>query len=207
MYINWLGLSCFKLQTKGNIIITDPFSDKVGITMPKLKADVVILSEPGNENVSDVKRLSGDNFLIDGPGEYELKEDYIYGLKAGELDQTANYIFRLESEEIALGFLGELNHSLTDEQLETMEGVDVLFLPVGSLTAERRTKIISQIEPRIVIPMYYHLPKLKLKLESAEKFAKEMGIKNIEPQEKLILKKKDLPQEETKVIFLKPSYA
>ncbi|MFA6027512.1 MAG: MBL fold metallo-hydrolase [Patescibacteria group bacterium] len=205
MHINWLGLSCFKIQTKGNTIITDPYGDKTGLTMPKQKADVVLLSDPKNDNVNNTKRLIGDNFLIDGPGEYELKEDYIYGLKAGETDQTGNFIFRIESEEISLGFLGVLNHSLTDAQLETMEGVDVLFLPVSSLTSERRTKIISQIEPRIVIPMYHHIPKLKLKLENVEKFAKEMGIKNIEAQDKLILKKKDLPQEETKVIFLKNS--
>lgn len=206
MHIYWLGLSCFKIQSKENIIITDPYNDKVGLNMPKLKTDIVVLSDPKDNNINNVQRLSGEHFLIDGPGEYEIKQNFVYGLKAGELDQTSSYIYRLEAEDISVGFLGLLNHSLTNEQLEVMEDVDVLLLPVSSLNSERRTKIISQIEPRIVIPMYYQTPKVKLKLEAVEKFAKEMGIKKIESEDKIILKAKDLPQEETKVVFLNPSF-
>lgn len=204
MHINWLGVSCFKIQSKENVIITDPYADKVGITMPKLKSDIIILSDPDNSNINNINRLSGEPFLINGPGEYEIKQNFIYGIKAGDTDQTGNYIYRLEAEDMSLGFLGLLNHSLTNEQLEIMEDVDVLLLPISSLNPERRTKIISQIEPRVVIPMYYQTPKIKIKLETVEKFAKEMGIKKIVSEEKIILKAKDLPQEETKVIFLQP---
>jgi L-ascorbate metabolism protein UlaG (beta-lactamase superfamily) len=203
MHISWLGFSCFKIQTKENIIITDPYSDKSGLKMPKLKADIILVSDRQNELCNNVDRLSGENFLINQAGEYEIKENLFYAIPAGEADQNKNLIFQAESEGMTIGFLGLLNHSLSNEQLETIEGVDILFLPVSSLTSERRTKIISQIEPRIVIPMYYQLPKTKIKLESIEKFAKEMGQKKIEFLDKIVLKKKDLPQEETRVIFLK----
>lgn len=203
MHISWLGFSCFKIQTKENIIITDPYTDKAGLKMPKLKADIVLISDRENEICNNVDRLSGEHFLINQAGEYEIKENLIYAIPAGEADQNKNLIYHIESENMTIGFLGLLNHSLSNEQLETMEGVDILFLPVSSLTSERRTKIISQIEPRIVIPMYYQLPKTKIKLESVEKFAKEMGQKKIEFLDKIILKKKDLPQEETRIAFLK----
>ncbi|MDO8559272.1 MAG: lactamase, partial [bacterium] len=65
-------------------------------------------------------------------------------------------------------------------------------------------KIISQIEPRIVIPMHYSLPKLKVKIDGLEPFLKEMGQKSAESQPKLLIKKKDLTAEETKVIVLQP---
>jgi hypothetical protein len=52
--------------------------------------------------------------------------------------------------------------------------------------------------------MHYHLPKLKIKLDGVDKFLKEMGKKSIEPQPKLLIKKKDLPAEETNIVVLKP---
>lgn len=206
MHINWLGLSCIKITSKENIIITDPYDDATGLKMPKLKADITILSNPQDKNFSNVSRLSGENFLIDKPGEYEIKQTFVYGLPAGASDQLNNIIYCIKAEGMSCGFVGALNHSLTDEQLEILEGVDILFLPVGSLSSEHRTKIVSHIEPRIIIPIYFDLPKQKIKLDSPEKFAKEMGIKNIESIDKLVIKQKDLPQDENKVIFLKPSF-
>ena len=52
--------------------------------------------------------------------------------------------------------------------------------------------------------MHYALPKLKIKREGAEKFLKTMGIKKIEPVNKLTIKKKELAEEEAKIIVLKP---
>ncbi len=46
MYINWLGLSCFKIQTTESTIITNPFAPNTGLRRPRLSAQVVILSNP-----------------------------------------------------------------------------------------------------------------------------------------------------------------
>jgi len=46
------------------------------------------------------------------------------------------------------------------------------------------------------------LPGMKLKLDAVDKFVKEMGVKP-EETDKLKLAKKDLPQEETKLVILK----
>jgi L-ascorbate metabolism protein UlaG (beta-lactamase superfamily) len=62
--------------------------------------------------------------------------------------------------------------------------------------------VISQLEPRIVIPMHYQLPKLRTKLDSVEKFLKTMGKKSVQPLPKLTIKKKDLLSEETKIVVL-----
>lgn len=202
MHISWLGMSCFKIQTKDITIVTNPFADKVGLEMPHLKADIVLVSDLKNEVCNNIPRLSGENFLIQGPGEYETKNVFVYGLTAGETDQVQATIYLIDDGELTVAFLGLINHSLNDAQLEIMEGADILLLPVSSLTAERRSKILSQIEPRIVIPMYFQIKGSKLKLESLNVFLKEFGAKSSEPQDKIIVRKKDLPQEETKIIVL-----
>ena len=92
-----------------------------------------------------------------------------------------------------------------NKQLEKLEGIDVLLIPVGgkfTLDAKKAVEVISQIEPRIVIPMHYKTKDLKTDgLEGVDKFIKELGI---EPryEEKLKISKKELPSENTELIIL-----
>jgi hypothetical protein len=52
--------------------------------------------------------------------------------------------------------------------------------------------------------MHYHLPGLKIKLDGIDKFLKEMGKKSVEAEQKLLIKKKDLPAEDMNIVVLKP---
>lgn len=201
MQIQWTGLSSFRIQTQQAVIITDPFADNTGLTMPKLKADIVLLSDATNSLSNNVKRLTGDFRLIEGAGEYEIKQTFIYGIPA------THTIYLMEDEGITVAFLGALDSGLTNDQLEKLEGVDILLLPVSSLDKDLRTTIVSQLEPRVIIPYLYDQPHLKNKLENVEIFLKEIGAKNPATQEKYVIKKKDLPQEETTVVLLSPSQA
>jgi L-ascorbate metabolism protein UlaG (beta-lactamase superfamily) len=86
-----------------------------------------------------------------------------------------------------------------------LAGVDILMIPVGgndSLDAKKAVEVVSQIEPRIVIPMHYAATGIKVALDSVEKFIKELGIKPRE-EEKLKISKKDLPQEDMELVILK----
>lgn len=202
MHITWLGMSCFKITSGETTIVIDPYQDKFGLKMPKAKADIVVSSNPDADECNNFKRMMGDFFLIKGPGEYERNDIFIYGVQAGEGDQKGSTIYLLDVNDMKVSHLGMINHSLTDKQLETMEGADILLLPVSSLLPEKRTKIISQIDPRMIVPMYYKIPNCKAKLETLDKFIKETGGKPGEAEEKLIIKKKDLPQDKTNVAIL-----
>lgn len=199
MQIQWLGLGSFRIQTKNSVIVTDPYADSTGLIMPKLKADIVLVSDTKNEAANNTKRLSGDYFLIDGPGEYEARNTFIYGIPA------ARTIYLIEDEGIKVVFLGQLDTGLKNENLELIEGADIVLLPVSSLSKDARSMVISQIEPRVVIPYLFNQPKAKAKLEDLEVFLKEMGIKEAKPQDKFVTKGKDLPQEETQTIILSPN--
>jgi L-ascorbate metabolism protein UlaG (beta-lactamase superfamily) len=87
--------------------------------------------------------------------------------------------------------------------------IDVLFVPIGGgshINSAQATEIVSQIEPKLVIPISYKLPGLTLlaqNLEGLEKFAKEMGATDLTPQPKLQIS--TTPSvEETKLVILEP---
>ena len=104
-----------------------------------------------------------------------------------------------------LGDIGQ--KQLTDLQVEKIGSVDILMIPIGgtyTISSAEAQKIISQIEPKIVIPMHYKLPKLKIKLESLDKFLKVMGKNSIEPQTKFLIKSSILPKEGMEIVVLKP---
>ncbi len=221
MQIQWFGQSCFKLIAKNadktTTIITDPYHSEYGLKkLPRLSADIVTISHDHKDH-SNSKAVKGtenhpDPYVISGPGEYEISNVFIYGIsswhdnKQGK-DKGENIIYLMNVEKINIAHLGDLGQTeLTDQQLETMNNVDILLIPVDgkyTLNAEQATKIVAQVEPRIVIPMHYKIPGLKLDFDSVDKFIKQMGGK-AEELDKLRINKKDLPQEETKLIVLKP---
>ncbi|MCD6528108.1 MBL fold metallo-hydrolase [bacterium] len=217
MHIIWKGQACFQLLTapkKGELIsiVIDPFDESIGLKVPSLSADILLITHHHRDH-DNIKAIKGTPFVIDGPGEYEIKNIFVQGIPAfhdnvGGKKRGKITIFTIEIEEMRVCHLGDLGQKeLTAEQLNQIGDVDILMIPVGGIyTIDGREafKIISQIGPKVVIPMHYQIPKLKIKLEKIDKFLKVMGIKSIEAQNKLLVKKKDLPTEEMKVVILKP---
>ena len=68
MDISWYGFSCFRIRENGVTILCDPFDKSIGITMPKVRADIVTLShDQAGHNA--IERTTGDPKIITGPGE------------------------------------------------------------------------------------------------------------------------------------------
>lgn len=212
MIITWYGQSCVRLQSKDTAVVFDPYNPSVGLKLPKLSADVLCITHD-HEDHNNIAAVSGNPFLIDSPGEFEVKGIFVYGLSSSHDDQEGkergkNTIYCIEYEDMMITHLGDLGTTkLTEEQLERIEGTDILFIPVGgvyTIDARQAAEVISQIEPRIIIPIHYRIPHLKYKLDSIEPFMKAQGIKNGDEQESFKILKKDLPQEKTETIILKP---
>ncbi len=212
MIITWQGHSCFKIQDKigpeGVTVVTDPFSKDIGLKVPNFEADIVTVSH-NHEDHNNIGALRGNPFVIDCAGEYDFKGVLVEGIdsyhdeKQGA-ERGKNIIFRLEVEDISIVHLGDLGAPLDNSQLEKLAGTDILLIPVGgkyTLDAKGAVEVISQLEPRIIIPMHYKIEGLKIDIDPIEKFVKELGI---EPtyEEKLKISKKDLPQEEMELVIL-----
>ncbi|MCK5416643.1 MBL fold metallo-hydrolase [Candidatus Parcubacteria bacterium] len=214
MIISWLGQSCFKIQSKVGIdnitIAIDPFTKKYGLKVPNFDADICAISHTQHDDHNNVEAIKGSPFVINAPGEYDVKGVFVNGIASFHDDKNGeefgeNTIFRIEVEGITITHLGDLGHLLHSKELEILSGTDILLVPVGgkyTLDAKNAVKVINQIEPRMIIPMHYKIDGLKIDdISGVDKFVREIGLK---PTEELKLKitKKDLPQDDMELVIL-----
>jgi len=215
--IYWAGQSCFQISVSNSKdhsadIVIDPFDENIGLKLPNLSADILLVTHEHHDH-NNIKGVKGSPFIIEGPGEYEVKEVFIQGIPSFHDDKEGkekgqNTIYVIEAEDLRFCHLGDLGQKqLTDEQLERIDRVDILMIPVGgenTISSVEAQKIISQIEPKIVIPMHYSLPKLKMKLDDASKFLKGMGKNSVVPQDKFTVKTSTLPKDGMEIVVLQP---
>jgi len=212
MIITYLGHSCFKIQGKGEsdvvTLVTDPFDEKIGLKVPACEADIVTVSHDHSDH-NNTRAIKNSPFVVSMAGEYDIKGVLIQGVASFHDDEKGlkrgkNVIYSIEMEDVSIAHLGDLGHTLSDEQLESLVGTDILMIPVGgnyTIDAKKAVEVISQIEPRIVIPMHYKTDNSLAEVDELEKFIKELGIA---PSNEIRLKvnKNDLPQEDMKLVVL-----
>lgn len=214
MIISWLGQSCFKLQDKLNgqdiTVIVDPFSPTyTGLKLPaNLTADIVAISHQ-HEDHNFRQGVSGQPFIVDMAGEYEIAGLSIDAIDSdhdqkGGAERGHNLIFRLEFSDLAVAHLGDLGSPLEAKQLERLAGTDILLVPIGgryTLDAKQAVEAINQIEPKMVIPMHYQLPGLKMELNAVDDFIKALGLAPVY-ENKLKISRRDLDSENTQLTVL-----
>jgi L-ascorbate metabolism protein UlaG (beta-lactamase superfamily) len=207
MIITWLGESCFSIKAKGSegtdvTMVIDPFDPKKSeYATPRIpSADLLLVTEDTPQH-NYRAGVSGKPFVIDGPGEYETNGVLVYGLAVPGTKRT---IYYGQIEGISFVHVGALAGALTDAQLETIEDVHIAMLPVGgdeALDAETASEVVSQIEPRIVIPMRYSTG-AKSNKTPVDPFVRAMGMKEHDVETQLKITRKDLPEEEMRVVVL-----
>lgn len=206
MQIQYFGLSSFKITTKEAVIITDPFHKDSGLTPPRGAADIAILAEKDKPLYSAISGISGEPFNITDPGEYDVKGVTVTGIPLKQNDKYVT-VYLLECEDIRILNLTHISDfNMKEDEIEELGEIDILILPVGGntvLSASSASKVVNEIEPKIVIPSYYKMPSLIIDVDPVEKFIKEMGGKK-EDMEKLTVKKKDLQEEGVKLVVLEP---
>lgn len=213
MKITWNGLGSFTITGKPAAfevsVVTDPFSPDVGLRFPRtLSAAMVVSSHDGKEaRVMDGISGMQENtkpFEVIHAGEYEVQGIFVRGIHAPKKDGTAHTIYRITLEGMKIAFLGALDRKLTDDELEALGDIDIAIIPVGGgsvLTAEMANDVANQIEPRMVIPSYFHVEGLKQSLQDVETFCKEIACPR-EDAVALKITKAQLPLDDVKVIVL-----
>ncbi len=200
MEISWLGHSCFRIKGTHTTVITDPYPPDLGYSLGNPTARIVTVSHqhPGH---SYVQGITGEAKLVTGPGEYEIGGVLITGMATfhdGDEGRKKgkNTVYIIEIDEVTVCHLGDLGHVLTTAQIEEIDNVDVLLLPVGdvsTINASMAAEVVRQLEPRVVVPMHYKTDALKWDLEPVDMFLKEMGVKEVDSKPKLSLTKANLP--------------
>jgi hypothetical protein len=201
MHFSWLGSTAVKIQTKPHdkdvTIVIDTYKQKIGAFPRNLTPDIGLYTNGEDNSIT----LTGNPFVLSTPGECETKGVLITAAQGHTNNST---MVRVDAEDLSVGHLGRIKKQLTDKQLEVLSGVDILMLSVGNpdgFDAEAAVKAVNSIEPRIVIPIDFKSDNDPT-ADKVDSFLKEIGATNNKAEKKVIIKKKDLPQEETNIITL-----
>ncbi|PIR73248.1 MAG: MBL fold metallo-hydrolase [Candidatus Moranbacteria bacterium CG10_big_fil_rev_8_21_14_0_10_35_21] len=216
MNIQYYGHSCFKITTRpegrgqGEVgIFFDPFDKETGLRPPQGQADIVLISHDHHDH-NNASALKGEPVVFDIPGEYSAKGVNIVGIDSFHDAQEGkerghNTIFSIEAEGIRVCHLGDLGTDLDEKQLDEIDGVDILMIPVGgkfTIDGKKAVEIVKKIEPKIIIPIHYKTEGLKLDIESEKKFCSEMGNCPREKVSKINFKKKDIEEKNMEVLLM-----
>lgn len=176
------------------------------ITFPKNRyircqvSDVSVLVDPpeglkGNiiiKTATEVPIHEGSFDIVQGAGEYEIEGMTVRGfqLEAESNEGTIRNAYTVKMEGLLLGFLEEVRGELSEKVLDKIGEIDILFISVGEayLDTKRAMTLIKQLDPGMVIP-------LGASKSDILALAEGLGEKP-EPTEKVVVKKKDLNNEE-----------
>jgi L-ascorbate metabolism protein UlaG (beta-lactamase superfamily) len=210
MQITYHGQSCFRFKGLKGTIVTDPYDEYIGFSLPSLSADIVTVSHQHKDH-NQVAKIKGTArrktpFIVDNPGEYEIGGVSVFGFDSfhdnqNGADRGHNTIFVCLVDGVKICHLGDLGHLLKEEQLAQIGEVDVLLIPVGgvyTINPEQAVKVIKELEPSYVIPMHFktalHDENVFGDLATDDNFFKLLN-KEPAPQEKLDVGRDRLPEE------------
>lgn len=210
MEIRYFGQASFLIKSKNAKLVTDPFDPQmVGLKFPHVEADIVTVShQHADHNRSDL--VGGNPLVLDWPGQFEKKGVKISGFKYFHdqkkgAERGENILYKIEADAVSVLHCGDLGAIPEDNFLDEVGEVDVLLVPTGgfyTIDKSDAADLIKKIDPSIVIPMHYRTPKHKItELSPVDEFLKKMGLENITPIPKLVVKKEEL-EEEMKIVVL-----
>lgn len=179
--IEYKGGNGVIVTTKKTQLVIDPQLSVVGLKNLAVK-DAVELATEARFMVNDETA----KLQIEGPGEYEVGDVSIKGVRATrhidtEADEPIGTVYRIEAGESRIALIGNIAPKLSEDQLEEIGVVDILILPVGgngyTLDATSAATLVRSIDPRAVIPVHYADDALKYEVpqDTLETFIKELA--------------------------------
>ncbi|EKD56551.1 MAG: Zn-dependent hydrolase of the beta-lactamase fold-like protein [uncultured bacterium] len=136
--------------------------------------------------------ITGDDIKINdyslpGAGEYEVSE-----IQTEVIDNITVF----HNDGLNVVYLDKRKKTLSDKDIERVNEADILFIPVGGghvYDVKQAIEAIGQIEPKIIIPMYY---------SDISEFKKTIGGIQEELDELKITKSQISDDDQKKVVIL-----
>jgi L-ascorbate metabolism protein UlaG (beta-lactamase superfamily) len=176
MQITWYGHSCFLLAAEsGYSILTDPCDGDTGYDLHDIICDAVTVSHDHHDH-NCLSSVVGTPLVFRTPGEHTAGEITVTGFSSYHDDQRGerrgeNTVFLYQIDGLKVLHLGDLGHMLSDETIEKIGDVDVLFAPIGgvfTINAKTATELADRFNAKVLIPMHYKTPALHFNIEGLE---------------------------------------
>jgi Beta-lactamase superfamily domain len=218
MELTWYGRTCVRMRGKDAVVVADAYQAVVGPTGRGITGDIVTYSHPDDAPLPKAKGLASrdgltllpssleEAFCLDGPGEYEVKDVLITGIRTYRdehhgKDRGRNVAFIVELDGVHVIHLGDIGHLLTADKLTDIGPVDVACIGVGGgLPPDKAAELVAQLDAKVVVAM--PVCEDADATEALAKFFHEMGVgAPPAPQSKLSLMPSSLPDEVTTVVL------
>lgn len=201
---NWTS---FVISGDNVSVLTDPQElKKSGLSFTKVKADVVLFSDPNLTLKTDIiksedmsKKVLPDSrkhiVEISSPGEFEIG-----GLMIRRPIKTNFYI--IDELNLRVLYMGLAGKDFNVKDLDDVGDVDVLIAPIGNgdlfIDYDKLEKVFSSVDPEILIPcgLKEDGNKLGKDLKSKEDFIKHFGFSNVSEESYINLKPKGKEKDE-----------
>lgn len=184
MEIRWLGHSSFLITTSEGVrIITDPYETGsygggIGYGPIGLEADIVTISHDQHEDHNYTETIGGDFVVVKGVVTEEVRGVTIRGIASFHdnsqgNERGENTIFCIEGDGISVCHLGDLGHLLSGVQVDEIDEVDILLIPIGgtyTIDPGEAKEIAGALRPAVVIPMHFKTDKCAFPIASVEEF-------------------------------------
>ena len=208
MDIQFYGGNCIVLSGKlGRVVVDDTLAEVGGKSVAR-NGDICLFTA-GPHKVAAEAKIS-----IGMPGEYEVNNISIFGMQVrshmDEPGQKTGVMYKITWGETKVLVAGHAYPKLSDDELEALGIVDVMFVPVGghgyTMDGTGALQLIKQIEPKVVVPTHYADSGLKYEVPQAslEEALKELSMEPKETVKKLQFKPAEVT-DNTQLIVLEKS--
>ncbi|HHT9126074.1 MAG TPA: MBL fold metallo-hydrolase [Candidatus Brocadiia bacterium] len=184
--VRWFGHACFMLESsEGTKVLIDPFGD-IGYTFPTTSPNIVTIShEHFDHNNTDsiqgnpeilrglTRGVNDWNNIAKKINDFNIFNVPVYHDKTQGSQRGKNSVFIYDVDGLRFVHVGDLGHVLLDDQIKKIGKVDVLMIPVGgiyTIDGQEASKVVEQLNPKIVLPMHYKTPSLTFELNTIDAF-------------------------------------
>ncbi|MCA9324733.1 MBL fold metallo-hydrolase [Candidatus Saccharibacteria bacterium] len=210
MDVQFFGANCLVFTSKDQRVVVDDNLSALGAKSVTKAGDLTLFTSKQHQDTPNDVRM-----VVDMPGEYEVGNLSIVGIPArAHMDEDEKSLnatmYKLTAGELQYLVTGHVFPALTDDELEAIGIIDVMFVPVGgngfTVDPIGALKLIKAVEPKLVVPTHYNDKGLKFEVPQQElsDALKEIAMEPKERVQRLKLKPMEL-SDVTQLVILERS--
>lgn len=202
MEIRSLGRSGFEVKSAVGTVLVDPPAEALSGPFPD--PNTIVAFSKRAEGIRETP--SGVTKVLEGPGEYEIGGLSIRGVATPadepSVSHEINTAYVIDADGVMVCSTGALGYAPDTVAVQQVGKVNVLLLdPEQSpLSGDELAATVRNFDPQLVVPSGFDSETGKPGRLLAE-LLNELGVKQVEPQNRMAVSRSSLPEERTTVVL------